>query len=439
MPVTGGAVNVMGNQPRATEPLPERRVPTIDRARHAWEQLIQRLLTVTPRMLVRFLMVVAAACTVVWLFWNGRSELFWFFIGAVLAYLLLPLINWLEHWMPRWGAIVLVYVAIVVLGIGLLMLIVPRLLDQLGAAIQSLPDAQTIQGWIQQLHTYIKTLPPDVQTFINDHVKQLIQGIEGGIVTLIESIISFLFGLVSNLYNLMAFLFGFLVVPIWGFYVLRDQPRGKRTLDARLPGWGRADFWAVVRITDLSLGHWIRGQIVLSVVLAVEVFVGLNLLTLLGFPGIQYVLLLSFIAFITSPIPYVANALALIPALFMGLHASIETTIAIVIVYVLSQNVQDNILNPKIIGSALDIHPAILMPMLLLFTRFGIFWVVMAAPIAATARDLFLYAYGRFDDPPRPAGLLPRAARVVPTAKRAQAPNLQTAAPVPSEPPPSTE
>jgi hypothetical protein len=39
--------------------------------------------------------------------------------------------------------------------------------------------------------------------------------------------------------------------------------------------------------------------------------------------------------------------------------------------------------------------------------QFGLIWVILSGPIAAVIRDLFLYIYGRFDDPPRPAGVLP--------------------------------
>jgi hypothetical protein len=47
------------------------------------------------------------------------------------------------------------------------------------------------------------------------------------------------------------------------------------------------------------------------------------------------------------------------------------------------------------------------MPLVLIMGRYGIVWIILAAPVAALARDLFLYVYRRFGDPPRPAGMLP--------------------------------
>jgi hypothetical protein len=52
-------------------------------------------------------------------------------------------------------------------------------------------------------------------------------------------------------------------------------------------------------------------------------------------------------------------------------------------------------------------HEAIVLIVLVVLSEFGFIWVILAPPIAAVARDLFVYVYGRFDDPPRPAGLLP--------------------------------
>ncbi len=94
----------------------------------------------------------------------------------------------------------------------------------------------------------------------------------------------------------------------------------------------------------------------------------------------------------------------------LALITSWETTIAIVVLYVLIQQVENAVLVPRVSGSTLSIHPAILMIALVALSQFGVLWAILAGPIVALARDLFRYMYGRFDDPPRPAGVLPRTA-----------------------------
>src|SRR5207248_8041563 len=61
----------------------------------------------------------------------------------------------------------------------------------------------------------------------------------------------------------------------------------------------------------------------------------------------------------------------------------------------------------RIMGVYLNLNPAILMPMVYILGRYGLVWIVLSGPLTAIGRDLFVYVYGRFQEPPRPAGLLP--------------------------------
>jgi predicted PurR-regulated permease PerM len=398
----------------------DKRAARVERARKEWRRLGLALRSVTPRGVARFVLSAAAIILIARLFFGSTEALFWFFIGAILAYLLLPLINGAERWLPRWAAIIAVYIVAILVVILVIIYVVPPLVNEIGEALKSLPDSKTIHDWVTHIDAYTATLPPDVQKFINDAITAGADTIKANLVDLVHNFAAFILGVVSNLLSFVGFLFGFIVVPFWVFYVLRDQRKGKVALDFLLPSWLRVDFWAIVRIVDDIFGRWIRGQLFLSTVLGVEIFIGLNLLTLLGVEGIKYVLLLAAIAFVTSPIPYIANYLAAIPAVIMGLQTSIQTAAAIMIVYIISQNVQDNVLTPKINGQALSIHPAILMPTIVVLAQFGLFWVILAGPVAAVSRDLFLYIFGRLQDPPHPAGVLPRnlgSVEEVPTAR----------------------
>ena len=62
---------------------------------------------------------------------------------------------------------------------------------------------------------------------------------------------------------------------------------------------------------------------------------------------------------------------------------------------------------PRIQARGPDMHPAVLVVAMVLFSGFGFVWVLLAAPIAIASRDLFRYVYGRVSEPPRPAGVLP--------------------------------
>jgi hypothetical protein len=76
----------------------------------------------------------------------------------------------------------------------------------------------------------------------------------------------------------------------------------------------------------------------------------------------------------------------------------------------------------------MSVHPAILVPGVVMIGQFGLLWLLLSAPIVAIAVDLVRYVHGRLSDPPRPAGVLPRDA--VPASARpgsAAAPRIPSA------------
>jgi predicted PurR-regulated permease PerM len=377
-------------------------------ARRAWQQLGLRLQSVTPRELMRFLLVVGALAVIIGLLVSAWSVLTPFILGAVIAYVLLPLMNLLDHWLPRWMSIVLVLVAFLAVVLLAVVFLVPPLVTQLVSLVQSIPDAKVMRKLVQQLDTQIAALPPQAQQVINDALVQGQKALKANLGDIARGAASFIFNLIFSVINTILFLFGFFIVPFWLFYVLKDEGKGRSAFAHLLPPWMRADVLGVLRTIDRVLSSWLRGQILLSAFLGAGVFAGLTLLELLGVKGIQYKLLVSAIICVTSPIPFVGSFLSAIPPVVMALTGGgLGSALAVVALYIIVQTVQDNVLSPKIMGESLNIHPAIVMPLVVILGRNGILWIILAGPVAALARDLFLYVYGRFEDPPRPAGLLP--------------------------------
>jgi predicted PurR-regulated permease PerM len=208
-------------------------------------------------------------------------------------------------------------------------------------------------------------------------------------------------------FNVLGFLLGLVIVPFFVYYVLNDHAEIAPAIDKLLPPWMRADFWAFVRIFDTNFSSYLRGQLVLVLLGAVATFLGLEVLELVGMQGVQYTLLLSIFSGLTVLIPYVGFVLATLAAFGVGAFTSWQTGLAMAVVVFVVKQVVDTLVYPIIVGRSIHMHEAIVLIVLVVLSEFGFIWVVLAPPIAAVARDLFLYVYGRFDDPPRPAGLLP--------------------------------
>jgi predicted PurR-regulated permease PerM len=258
----------------------------------------------------------------------------------------------------------------------------------------------SLRGWTQ-------TLTPEQQAWVTDVASRAVATIRENLLAWGQHLIAFLTSAVLNVVGVIGFLLGFLIVPFWLFYVLQDEPRGHRALDRMLPRWLRADFWAVLRIADRVFGGYIRGEVVLCFAMGGLVFVGLSFLSLIGVPGIRFIPLLSVVAAFTELIPFFGPLLGGIPAVLMGLSYSWQTALAVLVLFFLLQQIENSYLAPRILGHALDWHPAVLMVLLIMFGQLGTFWLILAAPLSALFREEVRYVFGRLSTPPRPAGLLP--------------------------------
>ena len=224
----------------------------------------------------------------------------------------------------------------------------------------------------------------------------------------------------------VSFILGFLVVPAWLLTVLTEGRKASPAIDRLLPDWLRLDFWAVLRIVDRAFGRFIRGQLLMGIVTAVLVYGGLEFLVrLLARPGnLRLQLLLAITAGLTQLIPSIGPFLGVIPAVIIAYSISWQATILVIIMYILVQWLVANFVASRVEKNIIDLHPAVLILIIVGLSQFGFWWVLLAAPVTAVVRDLFRYVYGRFDDPPRPAGLLPGdplSVAASPTTQAAQA------------------
>jgi predicted PurR-regulated permease PerM len=397
------------------EPPPESRqlaqrdslLARIERADRAWRLLRLELRTLTPRGAARLLLVILALWLLLRLAVLSWDVLAPFIGGLALAYLLLPLVNRLERFMPRWLAILVVFAALIGALTAVWAYIVPPLVSQISALVGALPDARGIEDILRRLQRAWSALDAEAQRRLGEVSSGVLGTLRENVLTYLQGLLNFIIGGLFTVFNVLGFLLGLVIVPFFVYYVLNDHAEIAPAIDRMLPPWMRADFWAFVRIFDTNFSSYLRGQLVLVLLGAVATFLGLEVLELVGMQGVQYTLLLSIFSGLTVLIPYVGFVLATLAAFGVGAFTSWQTGLAMAVVVFVVKQVVDTLVYPIIVGRSIHMHEAIVLIVLVVLSEFGFIWVVLAPPIAAVARDLFLYVYGRFEDPPRPAGLLP--------------------------------
>ena len=356
------------------------------------------------RTLARWLLVLLALYAVGWLLANALPAMTPFIIGLVLAFLMLPLVNRLDRKLPRWFAILTVYAGAIVVLIVAMNYVVPLVGSQIQQLIENLPSADEAQSAFNELiRRYRDLVPAALQGPIDNGMRNALSVAQANATSYLQGAGTFILNQVIQIINTVTFLVGFLIIPIWLFYVLNDQAKGGAFVNSILHPRLRPDFWNIWGITSKILNDYVRGQLLLGLAVGAMVGVGLLILRLLGF-DIRYIMLLAIVAGITELIPIIGPIIGAIPGVLIGFFGGDngpQTGLAVLVVYIVVQQLENNFLVPRIIGESVGIHPAILTVVLIAMGQiFGLWGVVLAAPLSAIARDLFVYIYRRLEGTP---------------------------------------
>ena len=203
------------------------------------------------RRLGQWLLALLALYAVGWLLVSAAPALTPFIIGLVLAYLLMPIVDRLARRMPRWLAILVVYIGGIGLLAGLIAFIIPPAVDQVQQLFASVPDIdRLLKMWNDLVREYRALVPDSLQQPIEQGIRNALQTAQANFAGYVQGVGAFLFSQVLNVLNTLTFLIGFLIIPIWLFYVLNDRSKAAALVDRLLPPRARPDFWNIWGITD---------------------------------------------------------------------------------------------------------------------------------------------------------------------------------------------
>lgn len=358
------------------------------------------------RALARIALVVGALYVVGWILLRAGATLTPFIIGVVLAYLLLPIVKRLDRFMPRWASITTVYLVGLILFELVLVFVVPRAADQISAFARNVPNwFDSANSFVnEQITRFNRSASDEVRAQVETQVQNIQNVLQRNATTYAQRIGEFLLNSVVSIFATITFLLGFLVIPFFLFYILLDTSKIPNAINGLLHQKIRADFWNIWQIIDGIFGRYIRGQLLLGLIIGSASFIGLTILNLLGF-GVPYTVLLAIIAGIGELIPVVGPILSAVPAIAAALTAEnpLGAVTAVIILYVLIQQLENQILVPRIVGNTLRLHAAILMALLVIAGAVGgLGLVILSAPLAAIGRDVFVYLHRRLREPPQP-------------------------------------
>lgn len=309
-----------------------------------------------------------------------------FIIGAGLAYVLTPLIAFLEkRKIPRPIAILIFLLPIIAIFPLLFFLMVSGIISELQILMEKIPYAiQQIQissgAIINRLFELGIEIDPNIITkTITSHLTNIISGLFKTIGQIGKGIGS----IVVIAYNLV-------FIPLSAYLFLADREKIVTWLQNLFNIRDRKRMNEFFSQLNISLARFFRGSLLLMMI--VGFIVGFTLWLL----GIKYYLLLGLIAGICNLIPNIGYVLSFIPAILIGLlsQSPITNLLKITSVYVGEQLLENLFLGPVIIGKSSRLHPVVVMIALILGgTIFGFWGVLLAVPATIIMREFFNYFF----------------------------------------------
>jgi predicted PurR-regulated permease PerM len=317
-----------------------------------------------------------------------------FVAGMVLAYFLDPVADRLQRLgLSRLMATILIlFTFIVVLAIGLVILI-PLLAKQLSDFIAKLPE------YLSHLQTLITSFDPQ---WIEKRFGVNATDLRDGLNSLLASGVGFVTAIFTSIWSSGVALFSvaslFIVTPVVAFYMLLDWDR----MIAKVDSWVPRDHVHTVRQIagdiNVATAGFVRGQGTLCLVLGMIYAAGLTI------TGLNFGILIGLFAGLISFIPYVGSLVGLVLALgvaFVQFWPDWLMVVAVAVVFFIGQFIEGNILQPRLVGKSVGLHPVWLMFALFAFgALFGFVGLLIAVPAAAAIAVLVRFAISRYLDSP---------------------------------------
>ncbi|MDG1950678.1 MAG: AI-2E family transporter [bacterium] len=312
-----------------------------------------------------------------WFFWFIRDIVAIFVASILLSALIDPFASWLAaRKIPRGIAVIIVYTLLLAVTSVFIVALVPIIAEQ---GTQLFANASVYyQEAAESLGQF--------RQFSGDG------GFAEGVVTSLESLQTEITGSFGSLFSTVKGVVGGIaasfIILVLAFYMVVEEERMSHYFKKLAPVEYRPYVSQLLKKMQNKMGQWLRAQLILGLVVGVAVYIGLKIL------GVEYALLLAIIAGVLEIVPYLGPIIAVVPALMIGLAQAPIIGLSVLGLYLLIQQVENNILVPKIMQKVTGLNPVIsILALLVGLKAGGVAGAILAIPLAMMSvvilEDLF--------------------------------------------------
>ena len=308
------------------------------------------------------------------------------FISIFFGLLCVPFLNKMNRFkIPDWGGILIIYAIALWLVVLFVYAVVPILSSQVEEVTTFISKhiGESSEQEVPLANRVISYLPE----FMESSEDSISSMIESNIESIWEKLTWFLANAVDQLFEQIKGLTNIIVqialVLTMTFFFLLERRLLYEFFHELMPAKTSRYLKKKEEEVVFVLFSWMRGQLVLWVSIFIATYAGLWFLSLIGL-DIEQHFALAFIAGVTEFIPYIGPLIALIPALLVGFAAGTESLIAILILYLVIQRLENNILVPVIMSKSMNLSAfTVLFVMLLGASLYGVIGILIAVPVTS--------------------------------------------------------
>lgn len=321
--------------------------------------------------------------TLIFLYYS-RRVIMPFLVAFALAYLLDPLVDRMETWkLSRTVSVSLLMLVFFAVTLGLLLLIFPLLQLQAENLTKNLPRyIQVVQDWLKPLLQKVAGLDQaKIQEILNEGIARF-----GELpLKILGFTTTFLWDSLSSFFNVILMVANVVIVPVAMFYLLRDFDTINEKLLNLVPSRMKAKTVDIVKDIDRVLASFIRGQLMVALLMGGLYSIGLFAV------GAPMSLFIGLVAGLANLVPYLGIIVGFVPA---ALLTYLQTQEALPVLWVAGvfgavQMLEGMVISPRVLGGNIGLHPvAVIFAVLLGGELFGLVGIIIGVPLVAVINVL---------------------------------------------------
>ncbi|MBO2536830.1 MULTISPECIES: AI-2E family transporter [Rummeliibacillus] len=299
--------------------------------------------------------------------------------GGILYYVTEPIQRFLEKKkFPRWASILSIIVLISVAVYGFIAIVVPPINTQINNLVKATP---TLANELSDMVDYVLKNRENFPDQLNDAIDSVTNSIQDYAVFTSKFLVQFISSIVSGAFVLI-------LVPFFFIYMLKDHEKFAPTIYNLFTGSRRAWIKKTLSEIDDVLRNYIQGQLLISFILAIIIFIGYKII------GLEYALLLALFAFFMNMVPFIGPWIALVPAIIVGLVHDPMQAVWVCVVTLVAQQIDSNFITPNVMGKTLDIHPLTVITIILAAGNIaGFVGILLGVPLYAVGKVVVKNVY----------------------------------------------